>query len=315
MLYLCIIHFINLINFIMMKNYFNSLAIITIGLLINQNVQSQNLIQGGDCSVAAQQKWTVGWRGSSDNLIEWGNSTVPTDAQSSTSVKIGYGNSAWGEIVVWQKVTLEKDAEYEVTAMVKTTDNDHQWKWAQCFIVKPGVDPDVNDGTNGENAFSDNALGNGNSTKLLSIPYGNGNSEVFSLDGPFPRTDDDGSELPSTYTAESAGEYTVLFKFGGADPQKIIYMTDISLVKKGATGINDTGTNRLSIYPTITQNALYFRGIQRSADVTIYNVSGGVVAIYHDVAQQISISNISSGMYFVKVVDGAETVVKKIIIN
>jgi len=136
--------------------------------------------------------------------------------------------------------------------------------------------------------------------------------------------------LPTGFTASvstlavASGEsedITITF----APTQAIGYTGDITITSNATSGTNTipvsgTGTsttgieyiqtNELSVYPNPASQVIYLKGFKDSKTVQVYNLIGELVieqSLENDV-QEINISRLRSGMYFIKATDIKESI-------
>jgi hypothetical protein len=80
-------------------------------------------------------------------------------------------------------------------------------------------------------------------------------------------------------------------------------------------GIN-TYDNQVIIYPNPTQNILYIKTIESMSisDISLIGMQGQIVRQYEPKIQQLDVSDISSGLYFIKFTTNSGEIIQKVII-
>lgn len=75
--------------------------------------------------------------------------------------------------------------------------------------------------------------------------------------------------------------------------------------------------NTVSVYPNPTADVLYFETADDTTinKVTIFDIRGIVVKEYNNITDSISVSNLQTGIYIIKLVFGNTTFMHKIIKN
>jgi hypothetical protein len=79
------------------------------------------------------------------------------------------------------------------------------------------------------------------------------------------------------------------------------YFDDLAL--QGTAFIGEKNVEPLSIYPNPASNVIHFSGIDRVADIRVNNMTGNTVRLDPVKGSMIDISNLSKGLYVIRVVD------------
>ena len=100
--------------------------------------------------------------------------------------------------------------------------------------------------------------------------------------------------------------YPTEFSSGGFDLDAIA-LIDSSLV----TGIKNLRNTRIKLYPNPAQNMIYFSGVYTSFNMAVYDIQGNMVLQQPVMNNQLDISTIPSGLYFVSIQTKTGVVVRK----
>ena len=80
-------------------------------------------------------------------------------------------------------------------------------------------------------------------------------------------------------------------------------------------GVEETSFNPIQLYPNPTKGLIYVKGnVGKETKVSVSDMTGKVVLTnpaYFN--QMIDLSNLPSGIYFVKIIDGKKAIVKKVV--
>ena len=143
--------------------------------------------------------------------------------------------------------------------------------------------------------------------------------------------DDDYSFIMEDYWVEGIGSnYGLLIPFGSEltggfyellcfheNDGLIFFNEEYKTCYKSSVGIN-TYDNRINIFPNPTTNVFNIENIDNLniRAISIFNIQGQMIRQYDINSTQLDVSNISSGLYFIKIfTSGGECIVKKVIID
>lgn len=124
---------------------------------------------------------------------------------------------------------------------------------------------------------------------------------------------------PTTYTRTMTVDAMVTstvvkFVFLMAQTADKVYLDDVKMVESSNVSIRDNKANALRLYPNPAVNDLYISGKTTQSKVEIYNVVGKQVKVYGNILQSIDVSDLNTGVYFVKLTDvTGKTVTSKFI--
>jgi len=96
----------------------------------------------------------------------------------------------------------------------------------------------------------------------------------------------------------------------------IFFNEEYQTCYKSSVGI-DTYDNQINIYPNPAKNIIYIEDIDKLdvISISLINIYGQIIKQYDFNTTQLDISDIISGIYFVKISTSKENIVQKIIIN
>jgi len=145
-------------------------------------------------------------------------------------------------------------------------------------------------------------LKNGNNNPDMSI-----NINAFYIEGPEPEKHtcievDDAVAAQNNQSPYS--EWTILHNY-----------TTYTFTENCALSTYTVNKNTVSVYPNPTADVLYFETADDTTinKVTIFDIRGIVVKEYNNITDFISVSNLQTGIYIIKLVSGNTTFTQKII--
>lgn len=145
-------------------------------------------------------------------------------------------------------------------------------------------------------------FGDGN-TSTLQNP-----NHTYSTSGPFYLclTVDDGNSCIDTY-CDSIGSNGVVFKQTG--------FTINVISPPIITGINNVEKiiSEITIYPNPTSNQLIIDSEQKINEISIIDITGKTLRVYTTSLNSINVSDLPSGIYFIKLITNENTITKKLI--
>ena len=117
----------------------------------------------------------------------------------------------------------------------------------------------------------------------------------------------------TTYTdkvgATGSYTYSVMAKKYDGMSEPVSVTVDVTEV-----GLNEINAKDVNVYPNPTSGVVYV-DLNESFDAVIYNYQGQVVNRLYDNNNQIDMSELSSGMYFVEIRTNDNAVVKKVLVK
>ena len=117
----------------------------------------------------------------------------------------------------------------------------------------------------------------------------------------------------TTYTdkvgAKGTYTYSVIAKKYDGLAEPVSVTVDVTEV-----GLNELNAKDVNVYPNPTSGVVYV-DLNESFDAVIYNYQGQVVKSLYDNNNQIDMSELSSGMYFVEIKTNDNTIVKKVLVQ
>ena len=124
-----------------------------------------------------------------------------------------------------------------------------------------------------------------------------------------PTTIETWVEQTGTYTNSTSRQVRIKFsKSGGTDAlptnlQELMSIDDVSLKYAGVLGVSDLDIFSFSIYPNPTSGFISIKGIENINSIKVYSILG---ALEKEVlnTNQIDVSELSSGIHFIKVENG-----------
>ena len=95
-----------------------------------------------------------------------------------------------------------------------------------------------------------------------------------------------------------------------------IVVADVNIVAEFvSTGIEDFAAQSITIYPNPVQDVLYIEAEETVTAVNVYNLLGSIVAQSRGDVREINLSNLSAGVYMVRVEKGKEISTLRIVKN
>jgi hypothetical protein len=127
-------------------------------------------------------------------------------------------------------------------------------------------------------------------------------------------------EIVATQTETSFSEnvidgivtYTVVAKNGNhySAPDFIVVNSNV----ESGENIVKIEDNKVSLYPNPTSGMLYIK-LDNAFDAVVYNYQGQVVMREYNNDGQIDLSHLSTGIYFVEIIDGQNVMIEKVIVK
>ena len=147
------------------------------------------------------------------------------------------------------------------------------------------------------------SFGDGNTSTLQSPTH------TYATSGPFYLclTVDDGSSCNDTY-CDSIGSNGVVFKQAGFTINVIPASSIITDINK-KNGLN----SEVEIYPNPTSNQLTIGTEQNINEIKIVDITGKIIMITKENTRTINVTNLSDGIYFIKLNTDQKTMIKKFV--
>ena len=122
--------------------------------------------------------------------------------------------------------------------------------------------------------------------------------------------------LTGSHTYATAGTYTLVYTATGSGVSESKDST-ISVLVNTCTAIDEIKENAISIYPNPSKNGLVnLTNVANNATVTVYNVIGEVVfSTVVNGKEQLNLSSLNKGSYFVAIASNKGLVTKKLILE
>jgi len=119
--------------------------------------------------------------------------------------------------------------------------------------------------------------------------------------------------ISDNHYLKSCGSYGPHLGIG--DYEAIIEPNPTSINCANTAGLNNNTLNQFSVYPNPVSNVLYLSNAEELVieNVSVYDVSGKVVLSQNSTANQIDVSQLPQGMYFLKTTTGSSTTSLKFI--
>jgi len=124
---------------------------------------------------------------------------------------------------------------------------------------------------------------------------------------------DGGPFIPFTYGI-TGGFYELLCLH---EKEKIIFFNDNwETCYKSSVGVSSFD-NQINIYPNPAKNVLYIENIGNLviSNISLINMQGQIIRQYESRMTQINISDLASGMYFIRLISSKGNIIKKVIVE
>lgn len=125
--------------------------------------------------------------------------------------------------------------------------------------------------------------------------------------------------VKTTYTRRFAvdkmlGNTVTKFAFLLAQTADNVYIDNVVLKEISTVSVRDNKSSSVKLYPNPAVNDLYISGKTTQSKVEIYNVVGKQVKEYGNILQSVDVSDLNTGVYFVRLTDvNGKTVISKFI--
>jgi photosystem II stability/assembly factor-like uncharacterized protein len=88
----------------------------------------------------------------------------------------------------------------------------------------------------------------------------------------------------------------------------------VTVTQQGSTtDISELSATEISIYPNPARNTLNFSGLVNSAEVSVYNLQGSLIFRHQLSGNSLDVSNLKTGMYFIKIDSETETTLRRFV--
>ncbi len=124
------------------------------------------------------------------------------------------------------------------------------------------------------------------------------------------------TESVSAFTPDQTGDYNLSLSLATLDNNSFRVLIDDVVAEDNTTlGINDAALNSINMYPTFT-NGLVTLGNTETIDnlkTTVFNTNGAQLRTVTLNENQLDFSNLSSGLYFVRIESAKGSITRKVI--
>lgn len=114
-------------------------------------------------------------------------------------------------------------------------------------------------------------------------------------------------------TASVPGQYTISI-MGGSSTKYNFWFDPAPKLTVVGVGLSDESEN-ISLFPNPATDNVSISGISKPVTVAIINICGEAVRSMRVENGMFSVSGLSSGVYFVKISDGSDSIVKKLVVK
>lgn len=290
-----------------MKKLFTSYLTVLLALVyVNTNAQD-NLISGGNMESADEAGWSV--------------TTLETDPANSSSYAFGYTadgpsggqdgalhytitntGSNGAHLMFYQQVTLEKGKRYIFDMAAKAIQEMNN-SWFEVYLG--GAEP------------QDGADYGGGMTPLGGWKFSGWEGACAGLDLFNGTLREDGCLAGSSDTIyyEGTGDTVMYIGFKAgiwATETTVEFVVDnVTLSEAGPVSNKIEEVSVTSIYPNPASSVLNVVSESKIANVRIYNVMGQKVMEQNQVANQVNIAELESGLYFIELSNGTHSEILK----
>lgn len=151
----------------------------------------------------------------------------------------------------------------------------------------------------------------GDEVTFTDLSTGNITSWFWEFEGGNPETSTEQNPL---VIYSEPGFYDVSLTISDGVGSQTIVKEDYIEVDNN-TSINDVGQNYIDFYPNPTTGLVHLKGIE-NAQISVFNSTGTLVASqYNSTGNQIDLSDLGTGIYFIKVFSQNQIITKKLLIE
>lgn len=106
------------------------------------------------------------------------------------------------------------------------------------------------------------------------------------------------------------------FDYYSASSSMSMYIDNI-IFKQGSLGVSDVKKDAVKVYPTLAKDVVNIVAPNAISEISLIDVNGKVLSTQksNETKTQVDVSNLTSGVYFVKIQSGNDSVTKKIIVK
>lgn len=142
---------------------------------------------------------------------------------------------------------------------------------------------------------------NGSATTLSSNTIATNNEWVETID--------------TFFTPDQTGDYNLSISLATLDNNSFRILIDDVKAIDATLSDNSTALNAIKVYPTITNGVVTVSNTDavKNANVTVFNVNGAQLRTVTLNANTLDFSNLSSGLYFVRIENDKGSITKKVI--
>ena len=153
--------------------------------------------------------------------------------------------------------------------------------------------------------------------KVSPINNGTGDAE-FLVEVPLVNAGWSSVDLPKSSFTGMTWDSVFQFKFDGqaGTTPSDVYIDNIYFWKEASAGIDDNVFNTVKMFPNPAKDTVQFSvNSNENLDIEIFDMLGKSVLRVNDVQNEVNISDLNSGLYFVQMTLGTQQATKKLIVN
>ena len=153
--------------------------------------------------------------------------------------------------------------------------------------------------------------------KVSPINNGTGDAE-FLVEVPLVNAGWSSVDLPKSSFTGMTWDSVFQFKFDGqaGTTPSDVYIDNIYFWKEASAGIDENVFNTVKMFPNPAKDTVQFSvNSNENLDIEIFDMLGKSVLRVNDVQNEVNISDLNSGLYFVQMTLGTQRATKKLIVN
>lgn len=123
------------------------------------------------------------------------------------------------------------------------------------------------------------------------------------------------TEAVQTFTPDQTGDYNLSLSLATLDNASFRVLIDDVKAQDAILNVKDSALNAVSVYPTITSNFITLNNTEtiKNIKASVFNVNGAQLKTVALNNNKLDFSNLSSGLYFVRIESNTASITKKII--
>jgi len=123
------------------------------------------------------------------------------------------------------------------------------------------------------------------------------------------------TEAVQTFTPDQTGDYSLSISLATLDNDEFRVLIDDVKAQDDILGVNDSALNTISVYPTITRDVVTLNNTQgiKNINTSVFNVNGAQLKTVTLNNNSLDFSNLSSGLYFIRIESDKGSITKKVI--